>query len=113
MEHYIGPKRPNFLYHVLIFILVTFAWIFFRLEDSVTAGWVIVRICTDFIAPINWGSSTFSTLLTILLLLVFILREYLLYKQKLPQRYAIEYILLMLGIGLFGASSEQFVYFQF
>lgn len=113
VEHYMGPKRPNFLYHVLIFILITFAWIFFRLEDSVTAGWVIIRICTDLVAPINWGSSTFSTLLTIWLLLLFIIREYLLYKQKLPQKYAIEYILLMLGIGLFGASSEQFVYFQF
>lgn len=112
-EHYVGPKRPNVIYHIGMFVLVTLAWIFFRIENCTTAWGVVTRIFTAGMAPLNWGSSTFSTLLTIVLLMVFVIREYLLYKQQLPQKYAIEYVLLLLGIGLFGVSSEQFVYFQF
>ena len=33
-EYYIGPKKPNILYHIVIFILITFAWIFFRISDT-------------------------------------------------------------------------------
>ena len=55
----------------------------------------------------------FSTLLTILLLLFFLVREYLMYKNLLPQKHPVEYIILILCICLLGVSSEQFVYFQF
>ena len=55
----------------------------------------------------------FSTLLTILLLLLFLVREYLMYKNILQQKHPVEYIILILCICLLGVSSEQFVYFQF
>lgn len=113
MEYYWGPKRPNWIYHVLVFILVTFAWIFFRIEDSRTAWNIIVKICTDMAAPVYWGSSAFSTVLTLALLMMFILREYLICKNIWSQKYAFEYVLLLIGIGLLGVSSNQFVYFQF
>lgn len=113
LEHFAGPKRPNLLYHLLVFVLITFAWIFFRVEDSATAWYIVTKICTGLASTVNGGSSMFSTVLTALLLFCFIIREYLLYKQTLPQKYAIEYILLLIGICLFGISSEQFVYFQF
>lgn len=113
IEHFCKIKHPNLLNQVLVFILVTFAWIFFRIENSATAWNVICTICTDIVSPINWGSSTFSTLLTIVLLVLFIAREYLMYKQKLPQKHILEYMLLIFGICLFGVSSDQFVYFQF
>lgn len=113
IEFFCKIKHPNLLTQFLVFVSVTFAWIFFRIEESGIAWSVIVSICTDIWSPINMGSSTFSTLLTIALLVLFIVREYLMYKQKLPQKYILEYILLIFGICLFGVSGDQFVYFQF
>ena len=113
VERFWGPKRPNILYHLLVFVMITFAWIFFRIDNSVEAYHVVTRICSDLISPVYWGSSTFSTLLTMLLLGIFMLREYLMYRNILPQKSAWEYLFLLLAIGLFGVSSDQFVYFQF
>lgn len=113
VERFWGPKRPNILYHLLVFVMITFAWIFFRIESSVEAWHVVTRICSDIISPVYWGSSTFSTLLTMLLLGIFMLREYLMYRNILPQKSSWEYLFLLLAIGLFGVSSDQFVYFQF
>lgn len=113
IEHYIGPKNPNIFYHLLIFILITFAWIFFRISEIGTAWHTVTKICTDLISPISLGSSAFSTLLTIFLLVGFTIREYLAYSGKIIKRSAFEYMILLLMIGLFGVSSEQFVYFQF
>lgn len=113
IEHFCKLERPYFLNQIVVFMLVCLAWIFFRIEDCSNAWHIITQICTDIISPIGLGSSAFSTLLTTGLLVFFIIREYLMYKEKLPQKYAIEYVLLILGIGLFGVSSDQFVYFQF
>ena len=113
VERFWGPKRPNILCHLLVFVMITFAWIFFRIESSVEAWHVVTRICSDIISPVYWGSSTFSTLLTMLLLGIFMLREYLMYRNILPQKSSWEYLFLLLAIGLFGVSSDQFVYFQF
>lgn len=113
VERFWGPKRPNILYHILVFVMISFAWIFFRIENSIEAWHVVTRICSDLISPVYWGSSTFSTLLTMLLLGIFMLREYLMYRNILPQKSAWEYLFLLLSIGLFGVSSDQFVYFQF
>ncbi len=113
LEHYFGPKHPNILYHLLVFIMVTIAWIFFRIENFDTALYIVSRIFSDLFSPISMGSSAFSTILTIILLISFVIREYLLYRNKLPQKYAIEYIFLILMICLFGTTGDQFVYFQF
>lgn len=112
-EYYFGPKRPNLLYHALVFCMITLVWIFFRIPDSSVAFSIIVRIFADLFSPVYWGSSMFSTLLTLLLLVLFMIREYMLYKEIATRKYAIEYILLVLAICLFGVSSNQFVYFQF
>lgn len=113
LEYYLGPKKPNFTYHILIFILITIAWIFFRIEDIGSAWTVVSKIFTDFISPVSGGGSTFSTIITTFLLLLFLIREYMMYKNILPQKHPVEYIILILCICLFGVSSEQFVYFQF
>lgn len=112
-EYYLGPKRPNRFYHIFVFIMVTFAWIFFRMENSNVAWKIITRICTNLISPIYWGSSAFTTMLTILLLGVFVIREYMQYKNILHQKSILEYVLLIISISLFGVTSNQFVYFQF
>ena len=107
-----GPKQPNSLYHLLVFVMVTLAWIFFRVDFD-KAILVVYKVCSDLFSPVGMGMSAFSTLLTTILLVVFIVREYLLFKNRLPRKHAIEYVLLILCICLFGASSDQFVYFQF
>lgn len=112
-EYYCGPKRPNMFYHLFVFVMITFTWIFFRIDNSIVAWNVIIRICTDFISPFYWGSSAFTTMLTIVLLSFFALREFLLYKKIGVDRAGVEVIILLLGVALFGVSSEQFVYFQF
>lgn len=112
-ERFWGPKRPGAVWHVLVFVAVTLAWVFFRAADCATAWLIVTRICTDLFSPINWGSSTFSTLLTTVLLIAFIIREYMLYKSPQARRPAVEYLVLFLCICLFGVSNDQFVYFQF
>lgn len=112
-EHFFGPKKPNILYHLFVFVMITFAWIFFRTEDSGTAWSIISTICTDLNTPVYWGSSTFSTLIAILLVVFLIIREYLMFKNITVPGKSVGYVLLLVGIALLGVSSSQFVYFQF
>ena len=112
-EHWLGPKRPNWIYHILVFVLVSIAWVFFRIENVADAFYVVAKIFTDIVSPLNLGSSSFSTLLTLVLLILFIFREVLMYRGILSRRSAVEYMLILLTVCLFGMSSEQFVYFQF
>ena len=113
VEKYFGPKNPNWVYHLFIFFLTTLAWIFFRIEDVAVAASVVQHIACDLFSQVGQGPSAFSTLLTSCLLLLFIVREYLLYKQILLQKYRLEYVFLLLCVCLLGASSSGFVYFQF
>lgn len=113
IEYFLKIKNPNWIYHIFTFISVTVAWIFFRIENIGEAAYVVSRIFTDFLSPIQWGSSTFATMLTIVLLVLFVCREWLTFKARLIRRAPIEYIVLILCICLFGVSSDQFVYFQF
>ena len=113
LEKYFGPKQPNVLYHILIFILITFAWIFFRTEDATLSCQIIWRICTDFMHTPILGSSAFTTILTACLLLAFIVREFVSYRVGSEKRSIAEHVFLLIFIALFSVTSEQFVYFQF
>ncbi len=113
LEKYFGPKQPNVLYHILIFILITFAWIFFRTEDATLSCQIIWRICTDFMHTPILGSSAFTTILTACLLLAFIVREFVSYRVGSEKRSIAEHVFLFIFIALFSVTSEQFVYFQF
>lgn len=113
LEKYFGPKLPNVLYHILIFILITFAWIFFRTEDATLSCQIIWRICTDFMHTPILGSSAFTTILTACLLLAFIVREFVSYRVGSEKRSIAEHVFLLIFIALFSVTSEHFVYFQF
>lgn len=113
IEYYFGPKKPDFFYHLFVFIMITFAWVFFRIADSSEAWNVITAICCNMDAPVYWGSSTFSTILTIVLLIAFFIYEQLEYRKIITHHYPIETVLLTLLIALLGVSNSQFVYFQF
>ena len=112
-EHYSGIKHPNWLYHSYVFLMVTAAWIFFRITDISQAIHVVTTICTDCFSTIYLGSSSFSTILTIALLFAFVIREWLYSKGRNYATNPIECIFLLLAICLFGVKSTQFVYFQF
>ena len=112
-EHYSGIKHPNWLYHSYVFLMVTAAWIFFRITDISQAIHVVTTICTDCFSTIYLGSSSFSTILTIALLFAFVIREWLYSKGRNYATNPTECIFLLLAICLFGVKSTQFVYFQF
>ena len=112
-EHVISPKKPNVLYSLYVFIMITFAWVFFRLTDCGQAWMVVTSICTDILSPIYLGSSTFSTMLSSLLLVLFIGREWLLCHSKSARLTDVESVFYLLAVMLFGVHGNQFVYFQF
>lgn len=113
-EHFLYRGRmPEVIYRLLVFIMVTLAWVFFRITDIGQAWGTVTSICTDLLSPLYLGTSTFSTLLTMTLLLLFVLREWLLHKPHPLQRTSWECVLLLLAVCLFGLESHPFVYFQF
>lgn len=108
---------------VLIFLLMSFAWIFFRLEHFSDATLVISRICTEFHGMPEYYLSTFNYLIRYAILIIFISYELLIRYNKLSydnkytdtQLYCGIYasVPLLLMISLFGISKDQFVYSQF
>lgn len=116
IEHFfVSNQKPSPLYGLVCFIVVTLAWVFFRLENSEQAIMVISRICTDITSPLvmTVNGSTFSFLVTCGLLLLFGIREFTLYKMIGSKQSAVEMIVIVLLIALFSAGNSQFVYFQF
>lgn len=129
-EHFIGLQnnsvRWNYLTSTIgglvVFILVTLAWIFFRL-DFESATLVVSKICTGDITRLSMGASVFTFACTVLMLGVLVVYELLVrygilsfdvenFSAKL-QRNIIALIPLFILIGLFGMASDNFVYFQF
>lgn len=111
LKNQIWPKR--FLGHIIVFAGVTLAWVFFRIENSNDACKVIGKICTDFDFHIYMGPSAFSTLITLLLLISFIIIETVQYKKIRVKYDLIGYAILVIAISLLGITNNQFVYFQF
>ena len=118
-------KQPRYMQlpaNILVFVLVTVAWIFFRIEDFSTATNIVGKIFTDIASPIAMGSSTFTFACNMLLLFVFILFDWLLYKRiglkedKLGEPTVINTLwitAILIMITLFSVSADNFVYFQF
>lgn len=117
IEHFMGIKKGNVAYGFLCFIIVTIAWIYFRIDNFTTASIIVSKIFTDFGSPLHMSidGSTFSFFLTIAVVLIFMVREYFIYKSKPKNQFAtnIESSLLLIIIAFLGVSSNSFVYFQF
>lgn len=117
IEHFTGLKDKWGLYRIIVFIGVTLAWVFFRIEDSVLAAQMIGKMFTGPWFPIQHGLKLHPiAAVTSGLLIAFIITELLLYKNKMPKHWiwkAIGFSTLIVCIALFAASSEQFVYFKF
>lgn len=106
----------------ITFILVSFAWIFFR-ANSVSDAFMISSGIFEFTGGLWWGSSAFSTAIALALVLFLIVVQLLQYNKKLGLYYrtanvpvwltGVSYVILLLGIALLGVSANAFIYFQF
>ncbi|MCQ2113710.1 MAG: MBOAT family protein [Bacteroidaceae bacterium] len=129
LEHglHLQPKEDlhwwRYVKTLYVFFFATIAWVLFRVNDITVSLQIIIKSLTELWTPINFGPSTFQTVETIALLLVFCVLDFCTYKKWLLKSndnhhvcgiINLGYILsLLLGISLFGVTSSSFVYFQF
>jgi D-alanyl-lipoteichoic acid acyltransferase DltB (MBOAT superfamily) len=116
-------KTRRFITGLFIFIMVTIAWIFFRIASFTEAIYVIRCIFTDFNGDFSMGASSFTFACTLFMLIIFAVFELLVSKRKLcfdtqlfekkMSANLISIVLMLLLIAMFGMSSDNFVYFQF
>lgn len=106
---------------IIVFALATLAWIFFRLDFG-DAVLVVERIFTIG-GGLSMGASSFTFFSTVLMLVVFTIYEMMVryqivrfdvenYNVRLKAN-IIAIIPLLIFMGMFGLSSDNFVYFQF
>lgn len=129
-EHFLGLQKTeisrslilNLISGITVFMLVTLAWVFFRLDFS-EAIYVVGKIVSDWGGKFSPGVSSFTFASTVAVVLIFIIYEFAVRKGWLS--YDVEgyettlklnllsVIPLLLMMGMFGVSSDNFVYFQF
>lgn len=130
IEYALGLQRKDFVMPkwlklpsgMVVFLLVTLAWVFFRVGDMTQTTGIIQRIFTVQTFSVSMGASAFIFACNIALLLVFLVMEILYSKNKILTEHngtlctvtnGMLTVALLLMISLFGAQSDSFVYFQF
>lgn len=131
VEHFLGLQKKDIhwtrftsaIAGIVVFILVTIAWIFFRLDTFESATYVISKIFSDSPGIPNLGSSSFAFAGTIAMLAIFFIYEILVRRQKLcfdVENYSnrlsanlFSMVPLLVLMGMFGVTTDKFVYFQF
>lgn len=130
-EHFLGLQKKdrkwnfatNTLSGLVVFALVTIAWIFFRVESFEGASLIVGRIFSDFGSGFSMGGSSFAFACTMLMLLILVIYELLVkggvlcfdvekYRDKLVYN-LLATVPLLLMMGMFGVDSDSFVYFKF
>ncbi len=106
----------------IVFVMVVFAWIFFRASTMQDALLIISKII-HWEGDLWWGSSSVTSVLSILLIVFLFVIQLLQHKKyvglydsqsKLPSWVSsLGFLVLLLGISLLGVSSNAFIYFQF
>lgn len=106
----------------IVFVMVSFAWIFFR-ANSVSDAFYIVENIFSFSGSVWLGSSAFSTFIGLIMIVLLLVVQILQYNKKLILYQSeviypvwlvgMTYIFLLIGISLLGVSSNAFIYFQF
>lgn len=105
-----------------VFILVCFAWIYFRANNISDAFFITKKIFLDWRSDINYGPMVTFVLSTLLIIFLFIVQVFQYFKisslyfskpKTHPVLQLFWYVGLLLGISLFGMSSSAFIYFQF
>ena len=108
---------------VLVFILVCYAWVFFRASDITEAFSISYKLLFDWNGPFYIGASSVSFILC-LILIVLLFFVQILQSKKIASLYfssskvhpilqLLWYVSLLLAISMLGISSNSFIYFQF
>lgn len=105
-----------------VFLMVCFAWIFFR-ANSIKDAFFITESIFSWEGNLTFGSSTFNFAISLMLILFLIVVQVLQYRGKLVLYFSevsyprplvwLSYSLLLIGIAILGMSSNAFIYFQF
>ena len=130
-EYYLGLQRAEMrwnaigsaLWGMMVFFLVTIAWIFFRVTDFEVALSIVGKIFTDWGGGLYTGMSSFTFVAGIGMLGVFTVYELLVRQrvlcfdvtdyQNVINKTLLSVIPLLMLIAMFGKSSDSFVYFKF
>lgn len=106
-----------------VFVLVCYAWIYFRAASGSDAFLISSKLVTDWHQSLYLGASTVSFALCIVLIVVLGVVQVFQYKgyaslyfsesKVHPFVQLVWYVLLLMGISLLGISSNSFIYFQF
>lgn len=131
IEYFLGLQRKGFvmpkawrpLAWLTVFILITIAWIFFRIPTFDEACYAVTKIFTDLFSPVKTGASTFTFAINSCLVMTFIAFDWILYRFISNKKTgeikttfisgSLWFVSLLLAMAFFGASSDKFVYFQF
>lgn len=130
-EHFLGLQKKEIRWNwftsaisgTVVFVIVTIAWIFFKVETFDKAVFIVEKIFVDFSGRFSMGASSFTFVSTLLMLIIFICYELGVrkgivlydvdnYESKLV-RNVYSLIPMLILLGMFGVSSDNFVYFQF
>ncbi|WP_195892677.1 MBOAT family O-acyltransferase [Desnuesiella massiliensis] len=115
-----SKKISSLIRIIITYILVNFAWVFFR-ADSIRQGLHLIKASTwrepNTITSILSIININQFILVLVLIFLMFLYEYLLFKEydvKIPAIRVFAYIIMLTGIVLLGeASQSQFIYFKF
>lgn len=119
--------KQSYVYKVFkivsVFIMVCFAWIYFRANSISDAFLISEKLFTDLNSKLYLGASTVTFLLSVALILLLLTVQVLQYfkysslyfsqSRAHPVLQFVWYLSLLIGISLFGMSSSAFIYFQF
>lgn len=119
--------KKSHLYHIFkiitVFLAVCLAWIFFRASSLEEAVFISSKIIFFESGQLSMGPSAVTFVLSIALIMFLVVVQLLQYykiaslyftKSRVPAVLQFSgYLLLLLSIGLFGMSSNAFIYFQF
>ena len=119
------PTLKEFSFIILTFSFITFTWIFFRAENINHALSYISEIFSMslFEFPKFFNMDSIRTLVTIILVGIFIIVEWIGREKEHPLQYLelkwkshsriIIYYAIILALFLFSGKEQQFIYFQF
>lgn len=121
---WVGSTRGYRFYKIVsVFMLVCYAWIYFRANTLSDAFLISKKIFTDWSQGWYFGGSTVTFVLSCFFIVLLVIVQLLqrkgyasLYFSKSKFHPILEYgwqIILLLGISLLGLSSNSFIYFQF
>lgn len=121
-EHQYKNLFQKIIAGIYVFVTVSIAWVFFRVEDVTTVYGILKKMVSGDVLHVMQGASTMTFVINLVLLALFGINEIILHRNRaLGDAVVSHNILVCYGwicsllmlIALFGRSNDSFVYFQF